>query len=170
MTSHINGSQMPTRKGPRVPVVRVTSTEPQQFTIVSKSIFGQDIHWFRGRSHECTKETKKCNGCERGWSEKWKGYLDCVLWHTTQGERCFLELTPRACEMLLQLAEKDRPLRGLVIRVSKTKGGAKGRYLISALERRIDERELPQEEDPLPVLRKLWLSKDQYVHDEKNVV
>jgi len=170
MSSHIKGS-VPHRPGPRVPVVRVTSTEKQRFTILSAAVFGQRIHWHSNRSHECTQDWKKsCVGCDRGWAQKWKGYLDCILWHVTTGERCFLEITPRAFELIVSLAEKEKSLRGLVITVAKTKGGAKGRYLIEVLQRRIDEKDLPQEADPLPILRKLWLSKDQYVTDEQNAV
>lgn len=164
MSSHLTGSAPPTA-GPRIPIVRVTSTEKQSFVIISDSVFGQKIHWYGNRSHECCEDSKHCEGCEKGWAQKWKGYLDCNLYHSTKAERCFLELTPRAYELIIAAAPKGKPLRGLMLDVAKTKGGAKGRYLIDVKERRIDPGELPQQMDPLPILRKLWLSKSQYVRD-----
>lgn len=170
MSSHLVGASW-NKPGPRVPIIRVTGTEKQRFTIVSPACFGQRIHWHGNRSHECVKDFKAvCEGCEKGWAEKWKGYLDAIRWHTSIEERCFLEITWRAYELIVQLAEKDQSLRGLVIGVAKTKGGAKGRYLIEVQERRIVEANLPQPADPLPILRKLWLSKDQYMRERPDTL
>jgi hypothetical protein len=74
-------------------------------------------------------------------------------------------LTVTACESVLAQADKTSTLRGMIIEVNKTKGGAKGRYVISALEKKIAETELAGygHEDVLPILRKLWGHKNHYV-------
>lgn len=160
MDSHFTGA-VPPKVQPRSEVVRVTTSESQQFVILSTSIFGQYIHWYAKRSHECTKDFKRCNGCERSWPNKWLGYVDAF--HINEDKRCFIELTRTACELLVRQAPEGRPLRGLNVRISKTKGGAKGRYRIEVLERREDPATMPQERDPLPVLRFLWTCKNQHV-------
>ena len=48
-------------------------------------------------------------------------------------------------------------LRGSIIKVSRTKGGPRGRYMIEVLERRIADDALPEERDPLQTLRMLQL-------------
>jgi len=44
----------------------------------------------------------------------------------------------------------------MIFRMGKTKGGKKGRYVVTVLERRIDECELFKELDPYPTLQFLW--------------
>jgi hypothetical protein len=75
----------------------------------------------------------------------------------------FLEITQTCWEMLCLQAPKGQDLRGMIFRVSKTKGGAKGRFVVSVLERRLDEAELLAEKDPLPTLEFLWSVKRQPV-------
>jgi hypothetical protein len=50
-------------------------------------------------------------------------------------------------------------LRGMRFRLSRTKGGARGRYLVNILEVPAPEEELPIERDPLQTLRFLWNAK-----------
>lgn len=139
-------------------VHRVTTAETQQFVILSKSVFGQMIHWAGNRSHECTKESKKCNGCERGWPEKWLGYLHVINVHAEH--ECFLELTLTACNLLDKQVAPGENFRGVQVRIRKTKGGAKGRYLVEVMPRRVDDVTLPQEKDPVETLRFLWRCKN----------
>jgi len=157
--SHYAGANPPNRKA-RVDVVRVTTSEQQQFLILSRSIFGQYIHWYGNRSHECTEGKKECNGCSRGWPKKFLGYL-----HVQQFNRetdAFLELTHTACEKLIAQAHPGKSLRGTQVRLGKTKGGAKGRYLVEVLERVVSDETLMPEKDPLLTLQFLWHCKNQH--------
>lgn len=163
MDSHFTGAPKPD-KVPRPDVHRVKTTEVQVFCIVSKNIFGQYIHWYGGRSHECTQDKARCRGCMKEWPTKWLGYLDCHSYD--QRARVFLELTLTAANLLADLAPADANLRGLVINVSKTKGGAKGRYRIEVKDGRKKSSELPEERDPLPTLQFLWRCKNQHVQDQ----
>jgi hypothetical protein len=139
-------------------VIRVTTSERQTFTVYSSSFFGQNVHFFGNRSFECTKDKSACNGCERGWPVKWKGYLHCFD-HMKRRE-VFVELTSAASEMMEALVDPDKPLRGVVVNISKTKGGRYGRYVVSLLSRDIDADKLPEEKDPYPVLKFLWACKN----------
>ena len=159
METRITGTPPP-KGDARTTVYRVTTAETQEFVIYSKSIFGQIIHWYGGRSHECTREWKACNGCQRSWPEKWLGYVHCF--NTHRDEVCFLELTKTACNLLLRQAEPDQPLRGLRVRINKTKGGPKGRYMIATCFPRMREELLREEADPKPVLQFLWNCKNQH--------
>jgi len=162
MDSHYTGAPPPEVR-PRTEIVRVTTSTAQQFTIFSKSIYGQNIHWYARRSHECTKDFKRCNGCDRNWPAKWLGYLHA--WHLGEDKPCFIELTRTACDLLVRQAPEKEPLRGLQVRISKSRGGPKGRYHVEVLERRVADAQLPQERDPLTVLRFLWTCKNQHVQD-----
>jgi len=162
MVSHFNGHEKPI-KVPRPDVHRVTTTNRQTFVVFSKNIFGQYIHWYGNRSHECTKDSKLCRGCKLEWPGKWLGYLDA--YHLDVGARVFLELTLTAANLLSELAPSDANLRGLVVAVFKSKGGAKGRYHIEVKDLRKKASELPEERDPLPTLRFLWTCKNQHVQD-----
>jgi len=142
-------------------VVRVQTAENQQFCIVSRSIFGQYVHWYGNRTHQCTREKSKCNGCERAWPSKWLGYLHVIPLGCPDA---FLELTAAACDDLVEQAPEDKPLCGLQVRIRKTKGGKKGRYIIEILERRVDPATLPQERDPLDTLLFLWKCKNQHLN------
>lgn len=142
----------------RKDVIRVTTAESHQFVCLSASIWGQGVHWSGNRTQECLKERKlECEGCKRGLPWKWKGYL-----HVATPENRwdgFLELTPTACILLESQLPKDKSLRGVIFKIRRTKGGAKGRYIVEVLDRRISEEELPQSKDPFDTLRFLWTVK-----------
>jgi hypothetical protein len=141
----------------KMDVIRIVSHEAQQLIVVSKAVFGQPVHWFGRRSHECTADRGNCRGCNDSWPQKWQGYLHVMTpTHNWQG---FLEFTATAWGLILSQIRAGEDLRGLIMRVGRTKGGAKGRYLIEVLERRIPESDLPQERDPLTTLRMLWRAK-----------
>lgn len=163
MESHYTGAQPPVSNS-RHTVHRVTTSQTQQFVIFSRSIYGQYIHWYGNRSHKCTRDEKKCNGCDRNWPTKWLGYLDAHNIHTE--ERVFLELTKTACDLLDKQVPPGENLRGVQVRICKTKGGPKGRYKVEVLSRRVDDPTLPQEKDPLTTLEFLWRSKNQHVHND----
>ncbi len=137
---------------------RVKSTEPALYLCISETIFGQLVHWYGARTSECFADKKKvCDGCTKGWPTKWLGYL-----HVQQAgmdSTCFLEISNIAWHLILAQAPKGMSLRGMMFKIRKTKGGAKGRFLIDVLERRADEVMLPQEKDPYPVLKFLWSCK-----------
>ena len=113
-------------------VHRVTTSQTQQFVIFSRSIFGQYIHWYGGRSHQCTKDKSACNGCYRGWPTKWLGYFDALNMHSD--ERVFVEITATAFKLLDTQIPPGENCRGLQVRICKTKGGPKGRYKVEVLD------------------------------------
>ena len=157
MGGKIRGS-IPPKPGPSNEVVRVKTTTPQKFLILSRATFGQWIHFYATRSHECTLDRGACERCTWGWPRKWKGYLHAV--QLADKARVFVELTPAAFEMVSQVVPEGEDLRGLILSISKTKGGPKGRYMIHVEGVRRDPVQLPEEEDPLPVLRYLWNCKN----------
>jgi hypothetical protein len=141
----------------KMDVIRITTVEPQQLIICSPTAYGKFVHWYGRRSHECLESPTTCRGCIEQWPVKWQGYLHVmrpgVVW---QG---FLEFTATAWELIVSQLPPGEDLRGVVIRVARTKGGAKGRYLIELLERRMDPDTLPKPADPLQTLRFLWGAK-----------
>lgn len=141
----------------KMDVIRIVSSEPHSLICVSKAAFGQPVHWFGRRSHECTGQRGNCKGCTDNWPVKWQGYLHVMTPATNwQG---FLEFTATAWGIIISQMKPGEDMRGVILRVGRTKGGAKGRYLIEVLERRIPETDLPQERDPLATLRMLWRAK-----------
>lgn len=163
MAGRIEGAAPP-KPGPRLDIIRVTTTNWQSFTILSTAIFGQNIHWAHGRSSECTKDKSLCDGCVKFWPAKWKGYLH-VFHHETR-KQAFLEMTPNLAEQLLEAIPENECFRGFQVRICKSKGGAKGRYHSELLATRLTEDRLTKEKDPYLTLKFLWACKDRYSRSE----
>jgi hypothetical protein len=157
MSDEVLTGEAPPPKASKMDVIRIVTPEPITLIIVSRAIYGQSIHWFGRRSHECLADRRACPGCKDSWPRKWKGYLHVT--NPALSWQGFLEITQTAWELLEGLRPKQGNLRGLVCRIGRTKGGAKGRYLIEILDRRIEDSMLPLPRDPLDVLRMLWRSK-----------
>jgi len=156
MAGRIKGAARP-KPGPKTEVVRVTTTTKQMFVVLSTKVFGQQIHFHGGRSHECVADKRACEKCELGWPVKWKGYLHCVS--RANGHPCFVELTPTLSEMFDNLVSDEETFRGLVVEIWKSAGGAKGRYYVNRLSQVVNEKSLLPEEDPYPILSYLWTCK-----------
>jgi hypothetical protein len=163
MGGRIVGAPMPPA-GPRIQVVTVTWVQPKTFVILSTAVFGQMIHWYGNRSHECTAMKSACNGCQRGWPQKTKGYLyACEI---GQRRPVILELTPTAIHLINEEVPEGENFRGWQIKIGKTGGGKKGRFQIEVKEMRFEEERLAPEIDPYPVLKFLWVCKNPSVQKE----
>jgi hypothetical protein len=117
-------------------------------------VWGQLIHFSGGRSSECVGDVGVCERCIASEPQKWLGYLDVIDHH--ENARGFLELTATAVHLLINQIDKGKTLRGIRVRIQRTKGGKKGRFLIHVLDQQEDVRNLPSEANPLPTLRFLW--------------
>jgi len=154
MGTLFNGAPPPKHQ-PRAKVLRVLTSEAQQYVIISNAFWGQMVHYFAGRSSECTADqTGACAACTEGYPVKWLGYLDVI--HQNEDVRGFLEMTATASRLLVHQLDDRESLRGLVIRCARTKGGKKGRWIISVLARKEESVKLPEEESPILTLRYLW--------------
>jgi len=153
MSSDVIGPAPPPPRR-RFIIHRVTTSEPQMFVVVCKNPYAKHVHWYGRRSHECYAQTGTCQRCLDGWPWKWQAYIHVLAdAGKTQG---FLEVTATCFELLKLQLPKDENWRGLVIKVGRTKGGARGRYLTEVLPRRMPDADLPQEADPIDTLRFLW--------------
>jgi hypothetical protein len=70
-----------------------------------------------------------------------------------------LELTDTAWRLLEEQSPDQKNLRGIKFQIGRTKGGAKGRYIINVMEGVIPCEQLPEEKDPYPTLKFLWSCK-----------
>jgi len=156
MGGRIRGAQPP-KAGPKIEIVRITTAEVQKFLILGTAVFGQQIHWYGGRSHECSAIRGECENCKRGWPSKWKGYLHAI--RHPDSKECFIELTPTACQTLDALIPAEENFRGKLLNFSKTKGGKHGRFIISVTATTANMHGAPAELDPVNILRYLWACK-----------
>lgn len=144
----------PPKGGPKIQVVRVKWTSPRTYISLSPAIVSVWTH-FGGRSQECTLEAEgSCHGCEKKYGRRWKGYLDAI--DHQEGSRVILELTPPACHAIALLCSERKDGRGLVFDISKSKGGAQGRFVVRGGNTTVPIATLPDAIDPIPVLRILW--------------
>jgi hypothetical protein len=157
MTGRIVGAPAPPG-GPRVEIVRVTWVQPKTYVLLSTAVFGQQIHWYGNRSHECTALHAACNGCQRQWPTKWKGYLHAC--EVGQRRTVILELTHTAIHLIDAEIPEGENFRGYQLKIGKTSGGKKGRFQIEVKELRFTEERLAPEIDPYPVLKFLWSCKN----------
>jgi len=150
-------------------VFRITSVEPVTMIVVSRNVFGQWVHWAGNRSSECKIDSStKCHGHEMGWPVKWQGYLQVI--RAGEKETAFWEFTQACFHKLADGLQPDQNFRGAYLRVRKSKGGKKGRYIVEHLEKRFDSETLPQERDPLPVLKFLWTCKRQSASQDQDIL
>lgn len=156
MAQQIHGSPPPPLRG-RMDVVRCTTSERQEFVVISDFPYGQYVHWFGRRSHECTAESGQCAGCTDNWPRRWKAYLHVFL--ANRRDQAFLEITHEAYAMLEARLPQGETWRGAIIRIHRTKGGPRGRYLVEVMERRELDSALPDARDPIGILRHLWRAK-----------
>jgi len=153
MPIRFNGPKPP-RPGPKIKVVRVTTVTPQMFILLTPDPLTVWTHFGR-RSDECTMEERgECEGCAKAQPRRWKGYFDAINY--TDRERVILELTPPAIGTIAALCTERENARGLIVEISKTKGGKHGRYIVRTTNTTIDVATLAEPVDPLPTLRILW--------------
>lgn len=154
LNNRIRGAAPPKKIGLELEVVRVVSTEIRLYVLLSPAPWGSFFHW-SGGSVPCTGDPEECDRCKRLVPRKWRGYIHALEQHGTSTREVILELTHSALASLdLSLAMRD--YRGSMVQLRKTKGGAKGRFLVDVLDRRVTDQTLPPERDPAPILKKLW--------------
>lgn len=144
----------PPAPGPNTEIVRVSWTEPRLLICYSPAITCAYVHWFGNRSHECRGSAEICERCQQSQPRKWKGYLHVAPNSNARG--FFMEITPTFEDMLAMQVPRGESLRGVIFKVSKSKGGAKGRFIVDVMERRAIESTMQVERDPMPTLRMLW--------------
>lgn len=148
---------LPPPPGSKMMVVRITSPNPATFVCISSKPWGQWVHWSGRRSSECTEGKSKCSGCAEGWNRRWKGYLQVTA--DDGRSQSYLEITSTCFQLFLEQMGDAESWRGLIFRIKKTAGGAKGRFIVELLERRADTKILPPEKDPMHLLQDLWNAK-----------
>jgi hypothetical protein len=112
------------------------------------------IHWDPAirRSTMCLENAKECVGCRNEFPQKYRGYVNCWCPHLGT---FFLELTLDAANQF-QDAFGDFPdYRGCRF-VVKRSAKNNGRLNIERLEVARDSGNMPEEQDPEPILRILW--------------
>lgn len=149
---------MPRESGPKILVHRVLSSTPEDFVILSHAGVGVDFHYYAERSSECFAPDGQgdCDRCRRNWPLKWRAYLHCIMVQGMEYQEVFLELTANAFKSLEFQTSERKSLRGVPIKVCKTAGGKKGRYIVSVASVHQDKKIDIPEVDPIPTLRLLW--------------
>lgn len=140
--------------GPESEVVRVTTTAVQNFVLIAKVPKAVNIHWTGTRSAECTHADGYCELCEKRSKKKYKVYIDAI--RLSDNVRVFLELTQTAWNMLNNQLFDNEDCRGRYVAISKGAGGPRGKYVVLVTSTRVPGSTLPDEKDPLPILRRLW--------------
>jgi len=112
----------PVCEAPKIKVFR-----PEHGRTYTITILGTDVHWYvQHWSGSCCVACQRrqngdyCEGCEKTWPERTKGYLDCG--RQDSRERCLLEMTPTACDRLWECVGGINCLRGSVVEVGRGKG------------------------------------------------
>jgi len=153
LNGSIKGAAPPDRPGLETEVIRIVSQNPRTFYLLSEKPWGAYWHW-SGRSLKCTHDDD-CERCKNLVPRKWRGYIHAIEMIGTGKQDVIVELTQKAiCLLDVQLCMQ--PYRGAVCTMKKTPGGAKGRFIIEVLPRRIDALTLPDEVDPSIMMNKLW--------------
>lgn len=159
--AHLVNGIAPPRPGPTIQVVQVGARELVVGVICSPSVWGVVTHWDeyagrKGRTQRCTLDkTESCEGCEKELPSRWKGYIH--FFDLVAKKEAYLEITPKAFDLLCAQAPHKKPLRGLKITAKRAGKSAQSRLQIElALYAGEDVDQLPKARDPEPVLETLW--------------
>jgi hypothetical protein len=147
----------PPIKQKRIDIVNVKDQTVRTYTIISERPYSIIYHWVNGRSQSCRRGFGTCECQERQLQDKWAAYLHAICWITN--EEVFIELSEKAVWMLMTLCNNRESLRGSVIKLSRTKGGVRGRYIVDMLERIVPSEDLPDVKFPDELLKRLWAAK-----------
>jgi len=153
LQGRIRGTAPPKSPGLQVEVIRITGTEFRTFYLLSNQPWCAYFHWV-GHSVRCL-QTEECDRCRRNTPKKWRAYIHALEHDGTITREVILEVTQLCIASLLALNGESK-LRGTIVKLKKSKGGAKGRYLVDVLPRRVSSETLPTERDPEPILQRLW--------------
>ena len=150
----LHTSDCPPPFRPTLTLVRLKAGEQMTFRILSERVFGLYTHWNGKKSSPCLKDPAECQGCKRGYSTRWKGFLH-VLNVQTQRQLIF-ECTAFATSLFLDQVEDRRHLRGLRVLCERSRGADNGRLKMTLLPGTTSFIDLPVEVCPLATLEKLW--------------
>lgn len=148
----VEGAKPPETVGLEYEVTRIVSSTARHFVVLSEKGFGAWFHWI-GRSVPCMKPDA-CERCKKSLP-KWRCYVHALELVNTTKKTVIIELTLPAMALIeIQLA--GQPFRGTQVKISKTKGGKHGRFLVEVLPRRVGGQTLPDAHNPADTLAKLW--------------
>lgn len=153
MDERVRGVDLPP-PGPKLRIARIKTEEKLKCLVLSPAVWCVGTHWIDGHSMRCTRDSGKCLCDDRPLPYRVKGYLYVMEWGTKYNQ--FVELTPRSIDIILKNADKDKPLRGLSIELHRGAGGPKSRLYVKVLSRMENMQDFPKDQDPNPVLEKLW--------------
>ncbi len=123
-------------------------------TVLSHMLTGVWTHWTGTRTTPCYFHEPTCPGCATQSPRRWKGYLHC--WNPSTNSNGIIELTPAAATELLNALPPKSSLRGLQIRLERTKGANNGRLSCSVIGRHPDPDSIPKECAAWPTLSHIW--------------
>lgn len=172
MTRPLTREDRPPKTGPRYQVVRITEPGVHVLTILSPKVWGVQTHWSGKGTIRCYRRSdeppERCDNCVAQLPRRWKGYLFCVepqvvRFGANSGQEVsreiFLELTPGAAEQIFEHEQYVPSLRGLRLKIERTRGGKNGRLNCQLYPQEVPE-DLPPDRDPEETLRRLWKAFD----------
>jgi len=143
----------PPEGGPEVHVRRLKKGEAVSVTIYSHAVWGFLCHWNGRFTEECNENPRECRGCQKGYPQKWKGYLFVMNEANRQPE--FLELTPTSRDFIVNSFKPGEEMRGCRMTVTRGKGD-KARLQIMFMPCLQTPQSCPKDLDPAPTLERLW--------------
>lgn len=149
----------PPPPGPRHIIRRIRANEKKQFVLLSK-LHGCWTHYNGRTTQPCFDGKKQCEGCQRAFPKRWKGYIHCL--NQTDATEEFLEVTPLFAKQLESCVGTIGPkMRGNRILVERGRGD-KSRLRLE-LQSHCDVLPscpaLPDPKEPWETLERLWEAK-----------
>jgi hypothetical protein len=145
----------PPPSGPKLKVIRIKANEG-----CNVALFGTVVHGFwthyGGRTEPCTEPREHCEGCQKQWPSRWKGYVHCLREDTLQ--EGFLELTKLNRDTILSHTGSEKLMRGSRLKLQRGKGDktALRMLLLRGWGAEHPGEEMPEEHDPEDTLRSLF--------------
>lgn len=130
--------------------------------VLSDSLVGTKLHYYRGRSIPCT--TTECAACESGQTPRWKGYF--YLFDPKSRRIEIPEITERCFTPLDAYYTEHGTLRGGRVTIRRTKPKKNGPLELWFGEGNFQTADLPNPENLREVLLRMWEAKSDNLHAE----
>lgn len=149
----IKTGKLPPPGPPSVGVYTLGPAERIQILCLSSRLCELTTHWSGSHTRPCTEPQEECKGCIAEHATRYMALIHCL--DQSKRKQMILQLTPGVVHKILAQL-KDDLLRGSMWEISRLRKDARGELAACLLTQYRSPLKLPDEIDPMIVMRKIW--------------
>lgn len=149
-----NAMDRPPARGKVFKVITPRPGSNGNMIVLAHKPFGLMCHFGNNRTCPCTKPLDACPGHIAQWPLRWKGFL--FVKNVTVSRPFFIALTPVSMEDFTDCLGDRKSARGMIINIFRTGVHKNSPLGVSHVGEYQGEEALPDDEDPMPTLLRMW--------------